>query len=296
MRLSSIQRKIPIKPSQTLDSQGVCDVLMIINKRPEYLALSLPALLDSGDETLRVWIWQNGDDEAVTRILNMHLNHERIYKVFRSPRNEGLRAPTNWLWSESDADYIGKVDDDILVPSGWASTLKKSHERVRHFGALACWTMHASDYVEEKARHKISRHNGEELLESPWVPGCAYLMKRVCLRDGGFLSEDDTFPGYCYRLAWLGWLHGWHLPLLQSENMDDPRSSHCILKTQEDFEQLKPLTAKRLNLKTLEEWKEFNRRSAEQILQGSKKPGKLYWPRSLFRRALPRRQCGASVK
>jgi hypothetical protein len=272
------------KTRQSSNQNDLCDVLMITHERPEYFALSLPALLESGDESLRVWIWQNGENKDIARILRDYSNHDRLYKVHRSPKNLGLREPTNWLWRESDACYVGKVDDDILIPKGWLGTLKSSHEKVPRFGALGCWVSPMCDFNKNLVYRKTSTYESQKILESPWVPGCAYLMKRICLQDGGLLSADGTFPGYCYRLAWLGWVHGWPLPLLSAENMDDPRSPYCILKTEEEFQSAKPLTAQRYNLKSLEEWKEFNRKSSSQILKGRKKAGRCFWMRSAFKR------------
>ncbi|MBE2179869.1 MAG: glycosyltransferase [Chthoniobacterales bacterium] len=271
---------------KTKKEGSLCDVLMIAHNRPEYLELALPALLESGDETLRVWVWQNEAYQQVTEIIDKHIGHPRLHRVHRSTHNAKLREPTNWLWSESDAPYVGKVDDDTLVPREWLETLRVAHERYRQFGVLGCWVHPETDYDEGAARKKISRFGGVKILENPWMAGSAYLMKRACVQQNGVLSPDDTFPQYCVRLAWDGWINGWLLPLLLAEHMDDPRSPHCILKTQEDFEKFTPLTAKRNGVKTLEEWKELNRISAVEILKGGKKAGRLFWIRRALRRVL----------
>lgn len=267
-------------------SRGFCDVLMIAHNRPEYLALALPALLKSGDATLRVWVWQNGENESVTKVIDRYTNHPRMYKLHRSPQNEGLRAPTNWLWSESDSTYVGKVDDDTLVSHGWLDDLRSAHERVPRFGVLGCWVHPASDYDAKIAKKKISRYQGVNILENPWMAGSAYIMKRGCVHERGLLTSADTFPHYCIGLAWAGWIHGWLLPLILAEHMDDPRSTKCILKTQEDFERFMPLTAVKNNVKTLEEWKALNRISAVEILKSGKKAGRLFWIRRLYQRAI----------
>jgi hypothetical protein len=267
-------------------TSNVCDVLMIAHNRPQYTALSLPALLESGDETLRVWVWQNGENEEVSKIINTYSNHRRLYKLHRSATNQGLRAPTNWLWAESDADYVGKVDDDILIPKGWSDKLKCAHEKVRHFGVLGCWVFPAVDYDEKIAKKKISRFRGVEIVENGWMPGPAYLMKRACVQKAGLLREDDTFPGYSVRLAWAGWTHGWLLPLILCENMDDPRSPRCLLKTQDAFEKHTPLTAAKNNVTTLEGWKALSERAARDILKSPKKAGRFFWIRRMFRSGL----------
>lgn len=285
MKNSNSPQHPPVKAAEISRANGFCDVLMIAYSRPEYLSLALPALLESGDESLRVWVWQNGDDPQVSCIVDTYRGHDRMHRVYRSPHNAKLREPTNWLWSESDAAYVGKVDDDTLVPKGWLKTFKGAHERVRRFGVLGSWIHPVTDFDEKLARKKTSRYRGVSIVEKPSMAGSAYLMKRACVKQAGLLRPEDTFPGYCMRLAWLGWIHGWPLPLVFAEHMDDPRSSKCILKTQDDFERFAPLTALRHNVKTLEEWKELNRTSAKGNLLSRKKAGRLFWIRSLYRRA-----------
>jgi len=273
-------------------SKDICDVLMIVHERPEYLTLALPSLLESGDETMRVWIWQNGSNREVAKILDHYSGHERIHKVHKATHNAKLREPTNWLWRESDATYIGKVDDDTLVPKGWLDRLKSCHAKFQRFGVLGLWVHPRSDYDEQEAKKKISKYRGQSILENSWMAGSGYLMKRACVVQHGLLAPEETFPAFCVRLAWLGWINGWPLPLSFAEHMDDPRSRMCILKTQEDFEKHTPLTAARNNVKTLDEWKELNRMSAKGILKGGKKAGRFFWVRSLFCRALFRWRSG----
>lgn len=277
--------------SSASQSNDYSDVLMIAHDRPKYVALALPSLLESADETLRVWVWQNGGDPEVTKIIDDHLDHKRMHRVHRSPHNAKLREPTNWLWRESDATYLGKVDDDTLVPKGWLSTLKNAHEKEPRLGVLGCWVHPASDYNEQLAKQKISLYGGLRLLENPWMAGSGYLMKRTCVLDHGLLAPDETFPSFCVQLAWLGWINGWPLPLLLAEHMDDPRSTFCILKTEEDFQRLKPLTAVKNNVRTLEQWKEFNSKAAPGLLRSPRKAGRLFWIRSLMLRVAKR--CGS---
>lgn len=272
-------------------TNNTCDVLMIAHNRPEYLALSLPALLASGDNSLRVWVWQNGTNETISKIIDSYRNHERMHKVHHSSDNVKLTEPTNWLWGESDATYVGKVDDDTLVPNGWLQSLTSAHEKVSRFGVLGSWVLPIDDYDEKLAKGKMARYGGQLILEKPSMAGSGYLMKRACIQQEGLLQDDDTFPAYCMRLAWLGWINGWHLPLIVAEHMDDPRSTFCILKTEEDFQRLKPLTAVKNNVRTLEQWKEFNSKAAPGLLRSPRKAGRLFWIRSLMLRVAKR--CGS---
>src|SRR5450756_818375 len=104
------------------------DVLMITYQRPTYVALSLPRLLESCDADTRVWLWHNGNDAATLEVVSSFADHPRVHRFHHSPTNEGLRVPTNWLWAQSDATFVSKVDDDCLVDPEWLAALRATHE------------------------------------------------------------------------------------------------------------------------------------------------------------------------
>ncbi len=113
------------------------DVLMITYNRPDYVALSLPQLLEECDERTRVWLWHNGDDAATLKIVRQVLDHPRVAEFHHSTKNMGLRDPTNWLWANAAGGFVSKVDDDCLLPQGWARTLADAHAANPSFGVIA---------------------------------------------------------------------------------------------------------------------------------------------------------------
>jgi len=46
-------------------SDASTDVLMVSFNRAEYTARALHALLERSDDSMRVWLWHNGEDEAL---------------------------------------------------------------------------------------------------------------------------------------------------------------------------------------------------------------------------------------
>lgn len=242
------------------------DVLMITHNRPEYTALSLEALLNGCDRHTRVWVWHNGTHEATRAVVRSFSGHDRIGRVHFSDTNEKLRAPTNWFWQETDAPYVGKVDDDCLVPPGWSTTLRNAHEAVENLGVIGCSRLRREDIVDELVQRKVTRfEGGHALMRNAWVAGSGYLMKRECVTRHGRIREGESFTGYCIRLARAGWINGFYYPFLFEDHMDDPRSPHTHYRTDADFQRLRPLTADGYGATTLSDWSASIKRNARLI-------------------------------
>ncbi|MFW6180404.1 MAG: glycosyltransferase family A protein, partial [Spirochaetota bacterium] len=244
------------------DHKGT-DILMITYNRPSYTRLSLQRLLDTCDETMRVWLWHNGTDPQTLEVVRSFLDHPRVYRFNHSEENQGLRGPTNWLWENARGEFLSKVDDDCLLPEGWADTLRGAHRDEPGFGVLGCWRFHDEDFIPELAGKKIRAfRGGHRLLVNLWVEGSGYLMKRECVDRAGPLQPGESFTQYCVRLAGRGWVNGWYYPFLRQEHMDDPRSPHTLLKTDQDVERYNPLSAVTFGVRTLEGWRARLKRSA----------------------------------
>ncbi|HEX2029453.1 MAG TPA: glycosyltransferase family A protein [Nitriliruptorales bacterium] len=271
------------------------DILMITYQRAHYLRRSLPRLLDTCDETMRVWLWHNGEDDETLSVVRAHQDHPRVHRFHHSRENLRLTAPTNWLWTNSDAPFVGKVDDDCLVEAGWAARLRAAHLDNPSFGAIAAWRFPDEDFVPRLANRKIRRfEGGHQLLQNCWVQGSSYLMKRRCIDDLGALVPGQSFTGYCIELAYQGYVNGWYFPFIREDHMDDPRSPHTSLKTDEDLRRHSPLSAAPAAVRTLHDWERQLRRSARTLQRASTDPrryrglqGKLLRPmRRGVRRAL----------
>src|SRR5439155_14672632 len=125
--------------------------------------------------------------------------------------------------------YVSKVDDDCLMPEGWADVLRKAHEDVPAFGVLGCWRFRPEDFRPTIARQKIVEFaGGHRLLRNCWVEGSGFLMKRACLETRDRLRCGMGFSNYCLHLAAAGWVHGWYFPFLHQVHMHDPRSSFWL--------------------------------------------------------------------
>jgi len=245
----------------------IADILMITYNRPEYTRLSLARLLDTCDESARVWIWQNGSDSETMKVVDEFRSHPRVHRYHHSEENKKLRDPTNWLLSESDGDYVSKVDDDCLVPENWLEVLRKAHEDEPMFGAIGCWRFMPDDFRPELAERKIKEfRGGHKLLAHPWVEGSGFLMKRACVQKVGQIRPKESgVTGYLTRVAQAGWINGWYYPFLWQEHMDDPRAPHTLIRTDDDLKRYLPLSAQNFGAHSVEAWDAQLRRSAERL-------------------------------
>lgn len=236
---------------------NLCDILMITHNRPQYTRKSLQRLLDTADEQTRIWLWHNGDHEETLDIVKEFLNHPRVWAFCHSRENVSLNGPTNWLWQNAKGNFLGKVDDDCLVPFGWIERLRMAHADEPKFGILGCWFYLQEDIIPQRLLEKLREaQGGHQIMLNCWVGGSGYLMKRECVRQGGLLKSGETFPHYSTLVANRGWMNGWYYPFLYQDHMDDPRSPNTMFTTDDAFREHIPLSAKAFGIQNLEQWTE----------------------------------------
>jgi len=265
----------------------IIDVLMVTHRRPDYLRLSLPRLLETCTDRMRVWLWHNGNDQETLKLVRDYASDPRVHRFHHSSQNVGLMAPTNWLWENSDATYLGKVDDDCLVAPGWGTILANAHAAYEGFGVLALWHFQPEDYFPAQAEKKIAEFpGGYRILQNFWVQGSGYVMKRSCVEHQGLLQAGQSFTSYCIELALKGYVNGWYYPFIREEHLDDPRSPHSALKNDDDLRRRAPLSIARSGAQTLAEWEAQLRRSAWEVQVASIDPRHYRGWRKLLKRIL----------
>lgn len=238
-------------------------VFMLTYKRVEYTRLSLQRLCDTVPEYGRITVWDNNSGPEMRDLLRQFEGHPRIDKIIYHPTNDRLRGPTNAFWEQAgDAEYLSKVDDDCLVSPGWCEKLIQAHEEIPEAGVLGCWRYLDEDFVPELAQRKIQTFGRHQIMRNCWVEGSGYLMKREVLQRIGPLRDQESFTGWCIRAAAAGYLVGWYYPFLFQEHMDDPRVPHTGMKTEEDFQRLRPLSAGTFKLETRDDWIDWLHRDA----------------------------------
>ncbi|TDE07497.1 glycosyltransferase family 2 protein [Jiangella asiatica] len=231
------------------------DIVMITYKSAGYLHLSLPRLLETCGEDDRVWLWHNGDDEETLEALRSYRSDPRVERFHHSRENVRLRPPTSWLWSESTARFVSKVDDDCLVAPGWLDTFAAAHDANPDFGVIGSWRHPDEDFSLERAQWKIQTFRGDhQLMRNLWVQGSGYLMPRSYVDRLGLLGETESFTGYCLRVARAGGVNGFYFPFIREDHMDDPRSPHTLIRTDADLVARLPLSAQANGVRTVADW------------------------------------------
>lgn len=239
------------------------DILMITYRSAGYLHLSLPRLLDTLGEDDRVWLWHNGDDADTLDVLAGYRTDPRVHRFHHSRENVRLREPTNWLWSQSQADFLSKVDDDCLVSPGWLDTFAAAHADVPELGVVGSWRHPEEDYRPELAHKKIRAFpGGHRLMLNHWVQGSGYLVGRESVERTGLLRADESFTGWCLRLAARGAVNGYYFPFVREDHMDDPRSPHTLVADDAGLQARMPLSAAANGVTTVEQWTAQLQRSA----------------------------------
>jgi hypothetical protein len=242
------------------------DILMITYRRAEFTRLSLGRLLDSCDESMRVWIWHNGDHRETLDVVRSFQHHARFHRLEVSEANVKLRTPTNWFWANSDAAYLSKVDDDCLVTAGWASTLRTAHAQTPELGLIACWLFYPEDYAPDLAAPKMRTFNGgHRIMTHGFVQGSGYVMKRAVYDQIGPIQENESFTTYGIRAAYNGWINGWYFPFIRHDHMDDARSPNYPFKTDDEYLKNISLSKSNFSIKSIAEAQQFSRMLARRV-------------------------------
>lgn len=249
------------------------DILMITYRSAGYLHLSLPRLLETCGDDDRVWLWHNGDDEATIEALRPYRKDARVHQFHHSRDNVRLRQPTSWLWQESNAQFVSKVDDDCVVAPGWLDTFARAHDDNPELGVVGSWRHPEEDFREDLARRKIQElAGGHQLMRNLWVQGSGYLMRRVLVERHGLLREGESFTGYCIRTARGGAVNGYYFPFVREDHMDDPRSLNTLIRTDADLRSRMPLSAQANGVSTVDDWVAQLRQSALVLQTASLNP------------------------
>ena len=261
---------------------------MITYNRAGYVRLSLPRLLSLCRRQDRVWIWQNGTHQETIEAVREQEEHPNIASIHYSKENLKLRDPTNWFWSHASGPFLGKVDDDCLVPEGWIERLTAIHHDSDAAGILSCWPFLEDDLDAELVSRKSVSLGRHEILANPWVGGAGYIMKRRCQERCGPLRDSEGFTTYCMRVSRAGWTVGWPMPPLLMDHMDDPRSEHTVFKTDADVRTHRGLTATWRGIDTVAGMTERVKEAARELQTGSSNWRDYYGWRAKVRRAVRR--------
>ena len=151
-------------------------IIYLTYNRFYYTKETLPALLNSSQYPFKVRIVDNGSTDETVGFLK-ELNHPNIERIILNKQNEGLVKPTKQFWKETDAELVGKIDNDILVPKKWIDNLVTAHKSIHNLGVIGYCHFRKEDFNYEQVALKVEEINGIKFRRQPWIGG-NYLMKR----------------------------------------------------------------------------------------------------------------------
>ena len=206
------------------------DLLFVTYNRLHYTKLALSSVLADPQEEFSLTIWDNASSDGTVEYLKNEVNDPRIKDIVLSRQNVGQTAALNTIWNQSNADLLGKLDNDCIVSPGWTRTLARAHQDIDQLGVVACWHFFPQDFDYDKAQHKICSFGLHRILRHPWTCGTGLLVKRSTFMHFGPFKRKAT-TDYWLNLARAGCVNGFYYPLIYQEHMDDPRSPHNALKS-----------------------------------------------------------------
>lgn len=214
-------------------------VLITWNRLP-LTKLTLESVLQNPDETFRLTIWDNASTDGTVEFLREYVTDPRIDQIVFSKENVGQIEAVNTIWSRTDADLLGKLDNDCILPRGWIRAFSKAHEDVQELGAVACWPFLEDEFDYERARWKIHEFNGHRIVRQAWPNGTGLIFKRKTFLEMGKMDKRrGATSSYWLRLAAAGYINGYYYPLYVQDHMDDPMSPNSEIKCAADFEAAK---------------------------------------------------------
>lgn len=211
-------------------------VLYITHDRPLRTRLTLSHLLESsGIDDMSITIVANNASQATIEALCSfdHPSIERV-AVFKD-NNYPLAEITNWFWSNHLAwKFLGKVDDDTLIPAGFFFNARKVLATHPWMGAVSAIHWEANRLpAEEDYRHNILHSIG--ILWQKNVGGCCYLMPTDRVIEIGFIHSPGYFKGgwseYQWALNARGHLCGYLYPLQFAKHLQNANIYHRILSS-----------------------------------------------------------------
>ena len=231
-------------------------IIYITFNRLYYTQKTLPALLESSDTaSYQIFIVDNGSTDGTVEYLKS-LKHPRIEKIIYNKINDGLVKPTKKFWAESNAELVGKIDNDILVPKNWIDKLIDAHLKIPELGVCGYCHFHKRDFNNNKVKKKVETINDIYLRRQPWIGG-NYLIKRDTIiqnpdyrQSRKFLHKRTLygFNKYQEKLASQGYIHGYiantQKELLLWEHLDDPR--HPLYHLDEDYLKIRNMSTQQI--------------------------------------------------
>jgi len=197
-------------------------LLLISWNRREYIEKTLPRILDDPSD-FTLYLWDNGSRDGTADII-CDVDDSRVAAKHFSRENVGQQKPWFWFLEKCRHAILGKIDDDILLPSKWTESIGSAVARNPQIGMLGCWAFMGSDWNEHLAQKNIVEVSGGRVFRAVGIAGHSFLARRERLLKYAYTPKRPGLPVDRVRMTLNGYLSGFLYPLIRAHNMDDPRS------------------------------------------------------------------------
>jgi glycosyltransferase involved in cell wall biosynthesis len=173
-------------------------IIYLTFNRLELTKQSLPALLNSDPNIdYKVYIVDNASKDGTIEYLNK-LDHPKIGGISYNDINKGISPVTNKFWSETRATYIGKIDNDLVVPPNWIGDIMLRQENAvkDKMGPVTFyhWIDEWADDINLDNAPIVTLSNGSRILRSTHTGG-NYIFHRYLLDKLGKVDEVQGLKG-----------------------------------------------------------------------------------------------------
>lgn len=216
------------------------EILYITWNRLAYTKLTLPRVLDQGgDADYKVCIVDNGSKDGTVEYLKS-LSHPRIKNITFKGMNHGISPVTNEFWEQAQAEYMGKVDNDILLPNCWLEPIMYVHAAsdpnvgvvgITHFDREDIDKINELDYL-----HNIKRlRNGAQVFVQYHIGGACYVFPRELFRKFGPVPVFPNAPtagwaGQQIRFFKKGYFPCYVYPWITCKHLGDKRYPETLFE------------------------------------------------------------------
>jgi hypothetical protein len=186
-------------------------VLFVTYDRLAYTVHSLNSLLASAKNgSIKITIWDNNSTDG-------------------SDENVGLAKPMNYMFRKyKDFQYIAKVDNDTVLPFGWAANLNYAYDvlnrkNFKNIGGVSGWCLRPWGEQTDTwynnmqvVDYKTSGVGGFSLRRNSYICGTGVLINMDMIRERGLLFEGEAciiggWTSYCRIAHEDGWNFYFHM-------------------------------------------------------------------------------------
>lgn len=207
-------------------------ILYITHNRFGFTRITLPHLLESGGHPdYSVTVVDNASTDGTRQWLS-DLRHPRLDRIVLNDENTSLWEVTNQFWKEQvdKAEFLGKVDNDTLMPTGFVGQAVGVLNNPVTLGAVGAIHFEPTDImatnVSAYAGNVRRLPNGRRVLLQKHLGGCCYLMKSSIVARFGFIDDVGYFTGgwteYQWKIKKEGHPSAYIYPFMFAKHFDDP--------------------------------------------------------------------------